>query len=126
MDTAILVEELDKSAISLVNELNKKGFDYTVAALMKNDETEDWSIVLGVPGLRKTGSRNSYAEIYQTIKELNLSLSLNEVKLLDDRDVTLLLLKRRFDPIEKISRIVFVGNYINGIRFPDSIIYQIK
>ena len=126
MDTAILVDELDRSAVRLVNALNSKGFAFTVAALMKNEDTEDWSIVLGIPELRIKGSRGSYAEIYNTIKENNLSLSLNDIKLLDDKDITLLLLKSRFDPSQEMSRIVFAGNYINGVRFPDSIIYQIR
>src|ERR1700757_3934620 len=111
MDTAILVDELDRSAVRLVNALNSKGFAFTVAALMKNEDTEDWSIVLGVPELRIKGSRGSYAEIYDTIKENNLSLSLNDIKLLDDKDITLLLLKSRFDPSQEMSRIVFTGNY---------------
>jgi hypothetical protein len=126
MDTAILVDELDRSAVRLVNALNNKGFAFTVAALMKNEDTEDWSIVLGIPELRIKGSRGSYAEIYNTIKENNLSLSLNDIKLLDDKDITLLLLKSRFGPSQEMSRIVFAGNYINGVRFPDSIIYQIR
>lgn len=126
MDTAILVEELDRSAFKLVNALNNKGFPFTVAALMKNQDTEDWSIVLGVPELRSKGSRDSFAVIYNTIKENNINLSLSDIKLLDDRNVTLLLLKGTFPPTQQVSRIVFTGNYINGIRFPDSIIYQVK
>ena len=127
MDTAILVDDLDKSAIKLVKALNNnKDFNFTVAALMKNQDTEDWYLVLGIPGLRTKSSRNSLVIIYDVIKEMNLNLTLNDIKLLDDWDITLLLLKRRFSPSEEISRIVFTGNYIDGVRFPDSIIYQVK
>ena len=126
MDTAILVEELDRSAFKLVKALSNNGFAFTVAALMKNQDAEDWYVVLGIPELHSKGSRDSFAIIYNTIKENNLSLSLSDIKLFDDRDVTLLLLKRRFNPSKEISRTFFTGNYIDGIRFPDSIIYQIK
>jgi hypothetical protein len=126
MDTAILVDELDKSAVKLVEALNKKDFEFTVAALMKNEDTEDWYIVFGVPGLRTRSSRNSLVVIYDVIKENGLNLTLNDIKLLDDRDITLLLLKHRFNPNQELSRIVFTGNYIEGVRIPDSIIYQIK
>jgi hypothetical protein len=126
MDTAILVEELDRSAFKLVNALNNQGFAFTAAALMKNQDAEDWYVVLGIPELHTKGSRDSFAVIYNTIKENNLGLSLNDIKLLDDRDITLLLLKRRFNSSQEISRTFFTGNYIDGTRFPDSIIYMVK
>jgi hypothetical protein len=126
MDTAILVDDLDKSAVKLVKALDDKGFEFTLAALMKNEDTEDWYIVFGIPELRMKSSRGSLTVIYDVIKEANLNLTLNDIKLLDDRDITLLLLKSRFNPSPELSRIFLTGNYIDGVRIPDSIIYMVK
>ena len=131
MDTAILVDELDKRAFELVKTLNKKGFEFTVAALMKNEDAEDWYIVLGIPGLRTKGSRAPLTILYDVLKESNInesgfSLTLNDIKLLDDQDIIFTLLRRRFNPGGEVSRLVVTGNYIDGTRIPDSIIYQIK
>lgn len=124
MDTTILVEELDRSAIKLVNALNDKGFDFSVAALMKSQDTEDWYIVFGIPELQTKGSRDFFVIIYNTIKENELNLSLSDIKLLDARSLTFQFLKEVINTGSQIKRIVYTGNYIHGNRFPDSIIYR--
>ncbi|PWK78515.1 hypothetical protein LX99_02359 [Mucilaginibacter oryzae] len=126
MDTAILVDVLNKNAFNLVNKLNAKGFSFTNAALMKNHDAEDWYLVLGIPHLQEKGSRAAFEIIYNTIKENNLDLSLNDVKLVDDRSTIFELLRKRFSPSEKIFKEVFRENYIDGVRFPDSVVYSVK
>jgi len=131
MDTAILVDELNKRAFDLVKTLNEKHFVFTVAALMKNEDAEDWYIVLGIPNLRVTGSRPALIDLYDIITESNLTqdnfiLTLNDIKLLDDKDDLFNLLRLKFNPNPEVLRIPFTGNYIKGVRIPDSIIYQIK
>jgi hypothetical protein len=126
MDTTILVDELDKSAFKLVQALSDKNFEFTVAALMKNQDAEDWYLVLGIPELHIKGSRDSFAAIYNTIKEEDLNLSLSDIKLLDDRGPNFTLLKQRFKPSSKITRTIFREDYINGINFPNAIIYYVN
>jgi len=125
MDTAILVEELDKNAIELIKILDKRNFAFSIATLTKNEDQDDWYLVLGIPGLRIKGWRESLTELNGIITEENLMISLYDLKLVDDKDELFNLLRLKFNTGKEISRIFFNGNYIHGVRFPDSIIYRV-
>jgi hypothetical protein len=126
MATAILVNELEQNAVELIKVLDEKSFEYTIAALMKNEDGEDWRLVLGIPGIRTKGSRDSLTQINDIIEKKNLNISLSDIILVDDQDRLFNLLRQRVSTIPKISRLVITGNYFDGIRFPDSIIFIIK
>ena len=125
MATAILVNELEQNAIELIKVLDEKKFVFTVAALMKNEDQEDWRLVLGIPGIRTTGSRDSLTQINNIIEENSLKISLYDIILVDDQDRVLSLLRLKFNTGKEISRIILSGNYFNGVRIPDSIIYRV-
>ncbi|HEY8780798.1 MAG TPA: hypothetical protein VIM16_04215 [Mucilaginibacter sp.] len=126
MATAILVNELEQNAIELIKALDKKNFVFTVAALMKNEDEDDWRLVLGVPEIHTKGLRNPLIQINNIIDEKKLDISLSDIKLIDDQDRLFNLLRSKVDSGPKISRLVITGNYFEGIRFPDSIIYVVK
>ena len=126
MDTAILVDELNNNAIALLKALDKREFIFTIAALTKSPEGEDWRLTLGIPELRKRGSRDSLIKIDNVITEENLEISLSDIKLIDDQDGLFNLLRLQFHTGKEIERIFFNGNYLKGQRIPDSIIYRVN
>lgn len=126
MATAILVNELEQNAVDLIKVLDEKSFIYNIAALMKNEDGEDWRLVLGIPGIRTKGSRDSLTQINNIIDEKNLKISLSDIILVDDQDRLFNLLRQRIGVNPEISRLVITGNYFDGIRFPDSIIFIVK
>jgi hypothetical protein len=126
MAAAILVNELEQNAIELVRALDKKKFVFTVAALMKDEEKDDWRLVLGVPEIRVKGMRSALIQINNIIDEEELEISLSEIKLVDDQDDIFTLLRRDYTTGSEISRTSLTGNYFNGKRIPDSIIYRVN
>ena len=126
MDTAILVDELDKNAVELIKILDEKNFVFTIAALMRNEDAEDWRLVLGIPGIRTKGSRDSLTQINNIIEEKKLRISLYDLILVDDQDRLFTLLRGKVGVRPKISPLKITGNYFDGTRFPDSIIYVVR
>ncbi len=125
MDTAILVVDLEKNAEDLIKVLDEKGFIFTIATLTKNQEGEDWRLVLGIPEIKEKGSRKSLTQINDIIEENNLKISLYDIVLVDDQDRLFNLLRLQLNTGKENSKIPFIGNYINGVRFPDSIVYRV-
>jgi len=126
MAAAILVNELEQNALELVKALDKKKFVFTVAALMKNEDEDDWRLVLGVPEIRTKGMRGALIQINNIIDEEELEISLTDIRLIDDKDDVFTLLRRDYATGSEISRVSLTGNYFNGQRIPDSIIYRVN
>jgi hypothetical protein len=126
MDTAILVDELNQNAVELIKVLDEKNFVFTVAALMKNEDAEDWRLVLGIPEIRTKGSRDSLTQINNIIEEKDLKISLYDIILVDDQDRLFTLLRSKVGVRQGALPLKITGNYFDGTRFPDSIIYVVK
>lgn len=125
MGTAILVEELYNAGKALITELDKRGILVPTAFLAKlSDDDYAWSLIVAMDGVRSNGSRIYYKKIQDTILESNIPISLADIRVLDVRDNLIQSLQKRFHTGEKLERINFFGNYINGHRFPDSVIYR--
>lgn len=125
MDTAILVEDLYKAGKELITTLDKDGISVPTAFLMKtSDEDYTWSLVLAMEGVKTNGSRQYYQKILSTIQENNIQLSLADIRVIDKDEEMIQSLQRMIHTGNSIGRINFFGNYINGQRFPDSVIYR--
>ena len=92
---------------------------------MKEEDADDWYIVLGIPGLRQKGSKQFLSVIYDIIKEKNLDISLSDIKLRDDESVELHALRKVFGSAKSVFRTVIGNTFVNGIRFPESILYRV-
>ena len=125
MDTAVLVQELYAEGKKLIEALDEKMSVWPTAFLMKNDELDEWDLILGFPNLNITGSHSLYKKIHEVIIEKDLQLSLNDIKLLDTKDQLLKQLRTAIKTGKEIGRINFFGNSFKGQRFPDSIIYRV-
>ncbi len=125
MDTAVLVENLFIEGKKLIESLDKAGYRYPIALLMKNDELEEWNLVLAIPDLNVTGSKQVFRQIHKIIIENGLQLSLNDIKLLDTKDALFRQLRTVIKTGREIGRTNFFGNSFNGQRFPDSILYRV-
>lgn len=125
MDTAILVEDLYKAGKELITALDKNGTPVPTAFLMKtSDEDYTWSLVLAMEGVKTNGSRQYYQNILSTIQKNNIQLSLADIRVIDKDEEMIQSLQRMIHTGNSIGRINFFGNYINGQRFPDSVIYR--
>lgn len=126
MDTAVLVENLYTEGKKLIESLDKAGYKYPIAFLMKNDELEEWNLILAIPDLNVTGSNAVFKQLHKIIHEKGLQLSLNDIKLMDTKDALSRQLKMIMKTGKEIGRINFFGNSFNGTRFPDSILYRVN
>jgi hypothetical protein len=126
MDTAVLVENLYTEGKKLIESLDKAGYKYPIALLMKNDELEEWNLIFGIPDLNATGSNHVFRQIHKIINEKGLQLSLNDIKLLDTKDPLCRQLRMIIKTGNEIGRMNFFGNSFNGTRFPDSILYRVN
>lgn len=125
MDTAILVEELYNTGKELIKALDREGISVPTAFLMKtSDEDHSWSLVLAMEGVKLNGSRQYYEQILSAIQRYNIPLSLADIRVVDKDDNMIKSLQRMVHTGESIGRVNFFGNYINGQRFPDAIIYR--
>ncbi|WP_134090074.1 hypothetical protein [Olivibacter sp. XZL3] len=125
MDTAILVEDLYEKGKELIIALDKQGISVPTAFLMRiSEEDYNWSLVLAMEGVKDNGSRQYYQKILSTIQENGIPLSLADIRVIDKDEETIRALQRMIHTGNTISRINFFGNYINGQRFPDSVIYR--
>lgn len=125
MDASILVEDLYKVGKELITALDEEGTSVPTAFLMKtSDEDYSWSLVLAMEGVKINGSRQYYQKILSTIQQNNIPLSLTDIRVVDKDDDMIRSLGRMMHTGNSIGRINFFGNYINGQRFPDSVIYR--
>ena len=125
MDTAILVEDLYKAGKELITALDKKDISVPTAFLMKmSEEDYTWSLVLAMEGVKAKGSRKYYQDILSIIQENNIQLSLADIRVIDKDEEMIRSLQRMIHTGNSIGRINFFGNYINGQRFLDAVIYR--
>ncbi|HLT87832.1 MAG TPA: hypothetical protein VKZ57_09590 [Sphingobacterium sp.] len=125
MDTAILVEDLFKAGKDLITALDRAGISIPTAFLMKaSDEEYTWSIVLAMEGVKINGSRQYYEKVLSIIQQNKIPLSLADIRILDKDEDMIRSLRRMVHTGTSIGRINFFGNFINGQRFPDSVVYR--
>jgi hypothetical protein len=113
-----LIEFLDARAALPIN----------TALWMFRPELGTYRLVLGIPSVRVSGRKHAYKRIQAAIQKTQTSaLLLSDVEVVDNRDPMINLLKVAFrTPPRAFARIVFIGNVINGVSFPDSYIYRVS
>ena len=126
MDKTILVDEQFEEGKKLIEALDKEGYRYPIALWMNSPENNDWILFIGVPNLKKSGSRDIFKKIQDIIKKNNIHISLNDISLLDTSDNNSQALRTMIKTGYAIGKINFIGNFINGQKFPDSIIYRVN
>lgn len=125
MGATILVDELYNSGKELIQKLDKMGINIPAAFLTKStDDDYSWSIVIAMEGVKQKGSRIYYQQISDIIRSENIDLSLSDIKVVDINDDLIISLRRMLTTDKELSKISFFGNYIDGQRFPDAIIYR--
>ena len=126
MDTTLLVETQFEEGKKLLEKLDSSGRIFPIALWMNSLEKNDWIMLLGVPKLKTTGSKDVFKLIHEIIIKNNLQLSLNDISLTDTTSEISQGLKSTIKTGFAISKINFFGNFINGHEFPDSIIYRVN
>lgn len=125
MGATVLVDDLYNSGKELIQKLDKTGEYIPTAFLTKStDDDYSWSIVIAMKGVKEEGSRKYYQQILNIIKSENIDLSLSDIKVVDINDDLIISLRRMLTTDKGLSKISFFGNYIDGQRFPDAIIYR--
>jgi hypothetical protein len=127
MDTTILVEQLYDEGKKLIESLDKEGFKYPIALWINFPFKNDWELLIGVPHLKTDGSKETLRKIHNAIKREHIGLSLSDIKLEDTqselcRDIRATNIRTG----QNIAKMPFIGHFINGKQFPDSLIYRIR
>jgi hypothetical protein len=126
MDSTTLVEGKINNGRRLVEALDSRGLRLPVALWMNLDEN-GWTLVLGVQNLEQENRKILLRRIYQVIRDINSPLSLTDVELVDNRSQRMNMLRMMLTTTgSQITEIPFFGNFINGQKFPDSVIYRIN
>lgn len=126
MDTSVLVEQQYKEGKKLIEKLDARGNKYPIALWINTPEKNDWILVFGIPKLKVKGTKDVYKELHGVINSNDIDLSLNNITLIDSTNETCQALRSVIKTGLAIGKIPFFGNFINGQRFPDSIIYRVN
>jgi hypothetical protein len=126
MDTALLVDKKYEEGKKLLKILDEQGKRYPIAILMSEPESLGWTFLIGVPGLKSTGSRDIYESLHSILLTNNIDLSLSEISLVDTSDPVCKSLRSYIKTGKELGKTMFFGNFVNGHRFPDSIIYRVN
>ena len=81
---------------------------------------------LGIPDLRQKGSKQFLSIIYDIIEKNKIDISLYNIKLRDDESDELKALRKVFGSAKLVFRTVIGNTFVNGIRFPESILYKVS
>lgn len=126
MDTATLVNKQIEEGKKLLERLDQAGVSIPVALWINLPDTDNWRLLFAMNGIDRAGSRRAYTKIYTVIQENGIDLSLGDVSVIDQHNNLCSQLRQLVHTDAEISTIPFFGNYIQGQRFPDSVIYRVK
>lgn len=126
MDTTVLVNYQYEEGKKLIEKLDASGNRYPIALWINIPETNDWTLMLGIPHLNNTGSKNIFKLIHNVIATNNIDISLNNISLNDTTSDLCRALRATVKTGMQLGKMSFFGNFINGQRFPDAIIYRVN
>lgn len=126
MDTTVLVDKQYEEGKKLLKKLDEKGKKYPIALWINLPERTGWIFLIGIPNLNSTGAKEIFKTFHNVILKNNIELSLNDISLVDTSNDICKALRTMIKTGYGIGKISFFGNFINGQRFPDSIIYRVN
>ncbi|MDQ2751548.1 MAG: hypothetical protein M3R72_00825 [Bacteroidota bacterium] len=126
MDTTILVDKQYEDGKKLIQKLDGQGKKYPIIAWINLPDKSGWTLLFGVPNLNATGAKETFKNFHNLIIKNNIEVSLNDISLVDTSDDICKSLRTAIKTGFGLSKISFFGNFINGHRFPDSIIYRVN
>ncbi len=126
MDTTILVNNKFEEGKELLKLLDNSIYKCPIAYWMFHEERNEWELVFGIPHLKEKGTRDFYSLLQSLIHKNNIHLTLDNVTVKDTSDELLRALRSTIKTSSIFNKIEFFGNYINGKKFPDSIIYRVR
>lgn len=126
MGTTALVERKIENGKDLVSLLDSNGIKFPSALWMKSDDDSSWTLFFGVRNIENFSKRELLHRIYKITKEGNKLMLFDDIQLIDNEDSILESLRMMITTDSGINEISFFGNFINGHKFPDSIIYRIN
>ncbi len=126
MDTTVLVDNQYEEGKKLIQKLDEQGTKYPIALWINLPEKNSWTLLFGVPNLNSTGAKEIFKTFHNVILRNNIDLSLNDITLVDPSSDLCKSLRTMLKTGFGLSKVSFFGNFINGQRFPDSIIYRVN
>ncbi len=126
MDTTVLVDKKIEEGKKLIQKLDEQGDKYPIALWINLPERNDWSLLFGVPNLNSTGAKEIFKYIHGLINKNNIEITLNDISLVDTTNEICKSIKRMLKTGYDVKNISFFGNFIDGQRFPDSIVYRVN
>ncbi len=126
MDTTILVDKQYEEGKKLIQKLDEKGTRYPIALWIDLPEKNGWTLLFGIPNLNKTGAKDIFKDIHSSIVTNNIELSLNDITLMDTSSEVCRAFRSVMKTGYNISKMSFAGNFVDGKRLPDAIIYRVN
>ena len=133
MVTEILVKEsLSEQMISagsdLIRRLDEAGLKVSGALWFYETDSNDWRLIIVSPDVRAKGVKTVYEEVQSVVRATpgdQSIISLKDISVVDSDDSLISLLKIAIKTDNRISRIRFSRNMINGTLIEDSYIYRL-
>ena len=125
MVATILVDRLIKEGEKLLRQVDQTNTTFDVAFWMLVPDTDNWRLMMGTPGVDRSGTRTKYALIQSILRREDISLSLDEISVIDSNGDLCNTLRQVIQTDTGLTPVSFFGNFIDGHPFPDSIIYRV-
>jgi hypothetical protein len=119
-------DELYEDGKKLVECLDKEGFNYPLILWMKLPDKKEWTLILGIPGMKIIGTNDILGNIKRIIRENELEISESKISLIDSQDKLCFNFRSTIKTGTGIGRINLSATQINGQKIPQSVIYRIN
>lgn len=126
MVASILVSRQIEEGEKLLRVLDKNGMHVEVAFWTAMSDGDYWRLMLGKSGINQQGTRETYGEIYQLLKDNTINMSLDEVSVIDIESDLCVALRKAIQANPINGPVAFVGRFVDGQSFPDSIVYRVN
>ena len=127
MAKEVLLESDITAGARLIEELDKKGADVSAALWFFDPDLSEWKLLLVSPTFEKNGLTASYtmvSEVISSIGDVNKSISIDNMKIVQNNDPMMRLLKGIVRTGKGLNTIRMTSNMMNGIYVQDALIYR--
>lgn len=122
--TALVNRQLEEGR-KLLERLDETATRIDVALWINTPDTDDWQLMLGTSGVNRNGTRKIYEFVLTILNQYAIDLSLSEISVVDQSNDLCKALRQLVQTGSGIKTMSFFGNFVNGQRLPDSIIYRV-
>lgn len=108
--------------------LDKEDFDYPLVFWINLPDIRQWNLLFGIPGLKLIGKNDILGNMKRIIRENELDISLDVIRLIDAADPLCIAMKTcfKFGQGKSIVSARMSSMNVNGFQLPETVIYRIQ